>query len=163
LQVRIDRRAEAFRIALSATSPEDPPLHAVRIALVAVVAADDLVQLRRWTSVVASTPSVLRGVVGGIYLKIQQVLADFFGARLGQPSDAMIPRVLAAATGGVVQAVQTQWFLNGGDLVSMASEALAVLEGGIGTDSPKWSGEGAPRAVPAPTVDREQSASPVAL
>ena len=134
LQVRISRRAEALRAALSATSPDDAPLHAARIALIEVASGDDLEQLRRWTTVVQATPSALRGVLGGIMLKIDRVFAEFFGARLGLPSEALIPTVLAAAVGSVVQTAQTQWFFSGGDLETMISDSLAVLEGGIGTD-----------------------------
>jgi AcrR family transcriptional regulator len=134
LQVRINRRAEALRIALSATSLDDPPWHALRVALIEVVAADDLEHLRRWTNVIAATPSVLRGVLGGIMINVNQVLAEFFGARLGLPSDALVPTVLAAASSSVIQAANTQWFLSGGDLVKMLSDSLAVLEQGIGTD-----------------------------
>jgi AcrR family transcriptional regulator len=134
LQVRINRRAEALQVALSATSSDDPPLHSLRVALIKVAADDDLELLRRWTAVIAATPSVLRGVVGGLSLKINQVLADFFGARLGLPSDALVPTVLAAASSSVIQLANTQWFLGGGDLVTMISESLAVLEQGIGTD-----------------------------
>jgi AcrR family transcriptional regulator len=154
LQLRIDRRAEALRAALSASSTDDPPLHTVRVALVELVSADDLVHLRRWITVVAATPSVLRGVVGGIFLKIHQVLAEFFGARLGLPSEDLIPTMLAAATGSVMQAAQTKWFLGGGDLVTMTSESLAVLEGGIGTDPRRWIGDGVHSDGPDPTADR---------
>ena len=36
--------------------------------------------------------------------------------------------MLAAAAQGVIQAAQTQWFLHGGDLATMISEGLEVLE-----------------------------------
>jgi AcrR family transcriptional regulator len=134
MQVRINRRAEALRAALSATSPDHSPLHAVRVALIEVTAADDPEQQRRWSTVIQATPSVLPGVLGGIMLKINRVVAEFFGARLGLPSEALVPTVLAAAVGAVVQTANTQWFFNGGDLKTMISDSLAVLEGGIGTD-----------------------------
>jgi hypothetical protein len=73
-------------------------------------------------------------VVGGLSLKVNQVLAEFFGARLGLSSDALVPTVLAAASSSVIQLANTQWFLGGGDLVTMISDSLAVLEQGIGTD-----------------------------
>jgi TetR/AcrR family transcriptional regulator, regulator of mycofactocin system len=133
LQVRIGRRAAALRAALSASSADDPPLHSVRVALIEVTSGDDLELLRRWITVIQATPSVLRGVVGGIILNINQVLAEFFAARLGQTSEALVPTVLAAATASVIQTAQTQWFLTGGDLPTMLSDSLAVLEGGIGT------------------------------
>jgi TetR/AcrR family transcriptional regulator, regulator of mycofactocin system len=81
----------------------------------------------------------LKGVLGGIQLKGHRVMAEFFGARLGVPSDALVPTMLAAAVGGVIQAAQTQWYLRGGDLASAISDGLEVLERGIGGDPTTWS------------------------
>lgn len=141
LQLRIDRRTEALRAALSASPMDEPPLHSLRVAIVKVVSAEDVTLLRRWITVIAATPSVLRGVVGGIYLKSRLVMADFFGTRLELPSEALIPTMLAAAAGGVIEASQTQWFFHGGDLATMISDSLEVLERGIGTDPQRWMGE----------------------
>ncbi len=134
-QVRIDRRSAALRLALAARPMEEPPLHAVRVAVEQVVAAEDLVLVRRWTTVIAATPGVVKGVLGGIQLKSQQVLSEFFGARLGVPSDDLVPTMLAAAAGGVIQAAQTNWYLKGGDLATAMSEGLGVLEQGVGPSS----------------------------
>jgi hypothetical protein len=49
--------------------------------------------------------------------------------------------MLAAAVGGVVQAAQTQWFFQGGDLADRISDGLLVLERGIGTDPGAWSAD----------------------
>jgi TetR/AcrR family transcriptional regulator, regulator of mycofactocin system len=138
LQVRIDRRSDALRAALAARPPDEPPLHSLRVALEEVVSAEDPELLRRWTTVVAATPNVLRGVLGGIQLKGQRVIAEFFAARLGGASDALMPTMLAAAVGGMIQAAQTRWFFEGGDLAAAISEGLAVLEQGIGTDPQTW-------------------------
>lgn len=40
---------------------------------------------------------------------------------------------------GVIQAAQTQWYFNGGDLATTISKCLEVLERGIGTDPTTWS------------------------
>jgi AcrR family transcriptional regulator len=138
LQVQIDRRSEALRVALAARPADEPPLQSLRIALAEAVATEDPALGRRWISVVASTPVVLRGVIGGIQIKTQAVMREFFATRLGQRSDDLAPTILAAAAGGVIQAAHTQWFTRGGDLVAALSEALDVLERGIGTDSPIW-------------------------
>jgi len=95
--------------------------------------------MRQWIAVIAVTPNVLRGVLGVIQLQANRVMAEFFGERLGLPPDALIPTVLASAVGGVIQATQTQWFFHGGDLASMLSDGLAVLERGIGADPATWS------------------------
>jgi AcrR family transcriptional regulator len=139
LQVRIDRRTEALRAALSARPKDEPPLHSIRVALEQVLSTEDQALFRRWTTVIAATPSVLRGVLGGIQLKSNRMIADFFGDRLGQPRQALVPTMLAAAVGGVIQASQTQWFLDGGDLATTMSRGLEVLEQGIGPDPGTWS------------------------
>jgi TetR/AcrR family transcriptional regulator, regulator of mycofactocin system len=145
LQLQIDRRSAALREALSARPLDEPPLHSLRLALEEVLAAEDTALLRRWIAVVAATPAVLKGVLGGIQLKGQRVIAEFFGTRLGAPSDALVPTMLAAAAGGVIQAAQTQWYFRGGDLATAISEGLDVLERGIGTDPTTWSsGNGSP-------------------
>jgi AcrR family transcriptional regulator len=149
LQVRIEQRSTALRAALFARPADEPPLHSVRVALEAVIAAQDQELLRRWTTVVAATPSVIKGVLGGIHLKGLAVIAEFFGARFGVPSDALVPTMLAAAVGGVIQAAQTQWFIRGGDLATAMSDGLAVLEHGIGTDPATWS-TGSHRDTPKP-------------
>ena len=135
LQVRIDRRTARLREVLFARPVDEPPLQSLRVALEEVVAAEDLELLRRWTTVVAATPRVLPGVVGGIQLKGHRAIAEFLGARLGVPSDALVPTMLAAAAGGVIQAAQTHWFLRGGDLATSIADGLAVLESGIGAGS----------------------------
>ena len=154
LQVRIDRRSAALRAALATRPDDEAPLHSVRVALAEAVSAEDADLRRRWTSVVAATPSVLNGVIGGIQLKSHRAIADFLGTRLGLPSDDMVPTMLAAAVGGVIQAAQTQWFIRGGDLATRIAEGLEVLEHGIGSDPRTWSGrtpgkKGAARTKPA--------------
>jgi TetR/AcrR family transcriptional regulator, regulator of mycofactocin system len=140
LQVRIDRRAEVLRDALAARPPNEPPLKALRHALEEEVSTGDSDLLRRWITVITTTPAVLRSVVGGIQLKTHQVIAEFFGERLGLPSQDLVPTMLAAAAGGVIQAAHTQWFIQGGDLATRLSESLEILERGVGVDADSWSG-----------------------
>jgi AcrR family transcriptional regulator len=145
LQLRIDRRCEALRAALAARPGDEVPLHSLRLALKGVVSAEDPELIRRWTAVIATTPSALRGVIGGIQLKSTRMIAEFFAGRLGLPTDALVPTMLAAAVGGVIQAAQTKWFFEGGDLTTAISDGLEVLEKGIGIDSGIWStGNGSP-------------------
>jgi AcrR family transcriptional regulator len=139
LQLQIDRRGAALQAALAARPADEPPLHSLRLALEEVVSAEDMALLQRWIAVIVATPSVLRGVLGGIQLKGHRVIAEFFGARLGLPSDALVPVMLAAAAGGVIQAAQTHWSIHGGDLATVISEGLDVLESGIGADPKTWS------------------------
>src|SRR6266581_4180767 len=48
LQVRIDRRSEALRAALSGRPVGEPPLRSLRVALAEVVSTEDQASLRRW-------------------------------------------------------------------------------------------------------------------
>ena len=144
LLLRIERRGEALREALARVGLSEPPLRALRMAVCEVAAREDPARVRRWVSVVSAESSVLRAVIGGIYLKIHEVFAQFFGDRFGLPSEALVPRMLAAAAGGVLEAAHTQWFLQGGDLVTTLSAALEVLERGIGSDPRGWTLEGSP-------------------
>jgi len=138
LQVHIDRRTDALRAALATRPVDEAPLHSLRLALEEVVASEDTALLRRWITVIQNTPSVLKGVVGGIQLKGQRPMTEFFGQRLGLPSDDLVPTMLAAAAGGVMQAAQTRWFFQGGDLPTAFSEAFDVLERGVGADPSRW-------------------------
>ncbi len=142
LQLRIDRRSEALRDALAARPPDEPPLRSLRLGLQQVVSTEDEELTRRWIGVISATPSVLRAVVGGIQLKSHRVMAEFFGARLGLPPGALVPVVLAGAAGGVIQAAQTHWYFNGGDLAAAISGGIDVLERGIGTDPETWLASG---------------------
>lgn len=138
LQVRIDRRSAALRAALAARPKTEPPVLSLRFALADILAQEDQEKIRLWTKVIIATPTVMRGVYGGIQLKSQRVMADFFAARLELPADGLVPTVLAAAAGGVVQAAQTRWFFHGGDLAATVSRGLQVLEVGAGADEKRW-------------------------
>ena len=132
LQVQIDRRSDALRAALDARPAHEAPLESLRAALHTTVSNEDMELLRRWNEVVRATPSVLRSVLGGLQLKRNGVIAEFVAARLGEPNSSLVPTTLAAAVGGVIQAAQTRWLLEGGDLAAAITEGLDVLERGIG-------------------------------
>ena len=130
-QLRIDRRAAALEEHLAARPDHESPWQSLRLALEQGVAEEDPDLLRRWVTVIATTPAVVKGVLGGIQLKSQRVMARFFGSRLGRPTDDLVPTMLAAAAGGVIQAAHIHWYLNGGDLATHLSEAMEVLEHGL--------------------------------
>ena len=133
LQVRIRREAEALRDALAERPADEPPLHSLRLAVEHAVSAEDPVLRKRWIAIVAATPSALRAVLGGCILLLNGVLAEFFGSRLSLPADALVPRMLAAAASGVIKAAETHWVLHGGNLATIASEGLGVLEDAVNT------------------------------
>jgi AcrR family transcriptional regulator len=138
LQIQIDQRNAAISAALVERPAEETPLESLRIALAEVIAAEDPALLRRWVGIVASTPSVMNSVLGGIVLKSHRTFAEHLGTRLGLPGDALIPTMLAGAVGGVIQAATTSWFVHGGDLAATLSAGLEVLERGIGADPNAW-------------------------
>ena len=78
LQVRIERRSDALRSALAARPDGEPPLLWLRVAVEEVLTNEDLERIRLWTNVIVATPSILRGVYGGIQLKSHRVMAEFF-------------------------------------------------------------------------------------
>ena len=131
LQVRIDRRSAVLRARLADRPLDEPPIQSLRLALLDTVSKEDMESLRRWIVVVGSTPGVLRPVLGGIQMKSHRVMAEFLSARLGVPPDALVPTMLAAAIGGVIQAAHTQWLLHGGDVADKISEGLKILEQGV--------------------------------
>jgi AcrR family transcriptional regulator len=131
-QLRIDQRSAALAVALAERPLDEPPLVSLRHALAEVVATEDPTLVRQWCAVIADSPTVLKGVLGGIQLKSHRVMAEFFAERLGLAPDATATVALAAAAGGVIQAAQTQWMFLGGDLAARISEGIAVLESGIG-------------------------------
>jgi AcrR family transcriptional regulator len=137
LQVMIERRSDTLRAALAARPSDEPPLRSLRLVLPEVLAAEDPVLIRRWIAVVAASPSVVKAVLGGIQLKSHRTIADFLGARLGVPGDALVPSMLAGAVGGVIQTANTRWFLQGGDLATILSDGLELLER-IGSDPKVW-------------------------
>ena len=128
LQVQIDRRNAAVSEALARVPADETPIGSLRLALTEVIAAEDPVFRRRWVSIVASNPSVMNSVLGGIVLKSHRTFAEYLGARLGEPSDAVVPAMLAGAIGGVVQAATTNWLVHGGDLAATVGAGLALLE-----------------------------------
>ena len=130
-QVRIDQRAKALRAALAERPIDEAPVRSLREALVGVVAAEDELLRRRWMLLVQSSPALVRAVVGGIHLKVNTVMAEFLGVRLGLSADALGPTMLAAAAGGVVLAANAQWLFEGGSLAERIGESLAVLESAV--------------------------------
>jgi AcrR family transcriptional regulator len=134
LVVKIRRRAKAVASALADRPIDEPPLHSVRLAVETAISIEDPELIKRWIRVVTDAPGVLRTVTGAFSLEINGTIAEFFATRLGMSSDAVVPTTMAAAVGAVIQSAQTRWLFHGGDLVPAVSEALQVLEDGIGTD-----------------------------
>ncbi|MGH9007671.1 MAG: TetR family transcriptional regulator [Acidimicrobiales bacterium] len=134
LQLRIQRNTEVMAATLENRPPDEPPLHSVRVAFEAASLADDEAYVRRWVSVVRANPPVIRAVMGGIQLNSQRLIAEHLGSKLGLSASDLIPTMLAAAAGGVIQAAHTRWYMEGGNLPTIVSESLEVLERAMGPD-----------------------------
>jgi TetR/AcrR family transcriptional regulator, regulator of mycofactocin system len=128
IQVRIDQSANALRAALAERPLDEAPVRSLRRAFVEVISAEDLELRRRWMMLVMSSSALVRAALGGHELKLYPAMAEFFGARLGVPSEDLVPVMLAAAAGGVLRAASTQWLFEGGSLAARIDEALEVLE-----------------------------------
>jgi TetR/AcrR family transcriptional regulator, regulator of mycofactocin system len=129
VQVRIDQRAKKLQIALGESSMEEPPMHALRDALVEVAQTEDDRLLRQWMTVIESSPVLIRAALGGIHLKVNAVMAHHFATRLsGQSAEDLVPTMLASAAGGVLLTVHARWFLEGGSLADRIAEAFDVLQ-----------------------------------
>jgi AcrR family transcriptional regulator len=138
LQVNVDRRAAALRVALAARPADEPPLRSLREALTETIRAEDSELLRRWIAVITGTPDVIPGVLGGAQLKLQRVIASFLAERSGMDADAFEPTVLAAAIGGTVQASMFRWFTGGRELSTLIAEGLDALAL-LAADPATWS------------------------
>lgn len=128
LQVRVERRSAALRAVLAARPADEPVLASLRIAIPEAMAAEDPELVRRWITVIANGPDLVRGVLGGVQMKIQGVIADFVATRMTPPQDAFASAILAGAVGGAVQSALRHWFVNGGDLPATVARGLDVLE-----------------------------------
>jgi AcrR family transcriptional regulator len=141
LLVRLRREARNLRDALAERPLDEFPVRALRVAFGQVVALEDPAHVSRWIRVIAGTPSVLAGVMGGVQLISNAAIRDFFAARLGVPEDSMAPWIWAAAAGGAIQAAHIHWHLNGGDLGEIVSDGLQILEQGIAATVPAGTGQ----------------------
>jgi AcrR family transcriptional regulator len=139
LLVKNRRRAAAVASVLADRPRDEPPLHSVRLAVVIALSAEDPASVEQWVSVVAAAPGVLRTILGANILELNVTVAEFLASRLDMATDAVVPTTLAAAIGAVIQSAQTRWHFRGGDFVTTISEALQVLEEGLGTDLGQWS------------------------
>lgn len=144
LQLRIQRDAEVLGSQLALRPPDEPPLRSFRVVLEAMARTEDEAYVRRWIGVVRENPGVLRTVIGGIQLNLYGLLAELLADRLGLAPGDLVPSMLAAAAGGVIQAAHLRWYVDGGDLPAIVSESLEVLER-MGHDPRLWGESADPR------------------
>jgi len=135
LQVRVEQRAAALQHALAERPRGEAVLRSIRLALTQAVATEDAELVHRWIAVIAANPDLVRGVLGGVHVKIQAVTGAFLAERLDVDADDLAPTMLAAAISGVAQASMQRWFVRGGDLADTLDRGLLVLEQ-MGDDGP---------------------------
>lgn len=128
LQVRVDRRSAAIRAALAARPTDEPVLTSLRVAIPEAMAAEDPELVRRWITVIREGPDLVRGVLGGVQLKVQGAVAEFVASRIPSGDDGFQAAVVAGAVSGAVQAALRHWFTHGGDLAGTITRGLEVLE-----------------------------------
>ena len=144
LHVRIDRRAALIAEALARRTDDEAPLRAIREALTEASADEDEELVRQWVAVIAATPELVPGVIGGMQLKVRRVINEYLALRLDEAVDAFVPKMLAAAVGGIAEAATTYWFADGGDLSATMDAALELLEP-VGSASALWTNKRSPQ------------------
>jgi AcrR family transcriptional regulator len=134
--VRIKRKAIMLKEILAGRPLDEHPLRSIRVASELVASYEDPVLVKQWIATAKDSPSVTQSVLGCIHLHTQPVLAEFLRSRLDLRDDSMVPTMLAAAVGGVVQEAHRHWFTHGGDLGTTVTRGLQVLEEAMGGLAP---------------------------
>ncbi|EFC85939.1 transcriptional regulator, TetR family [Parafrankia sp. EUN1f] len=128
LRAGVRRRAQAIATALAARAADEPPMRSIRWAVHDVVAAEDTTDVARWIRISMVSPAASNVMLGINVLELNAVLGDFLSTRLGTARDSLQPTMLAVAAAAVMIAAHARWSFHGGDLATMLSDALAVLD-----------------------------------
>ncbi|MGH9040684.1 MAG: TetR family transcriptional regulator [Acidimicrobiia bacterium] len=128
-------RADQLRRALAARPRHEPPLTALRNALMSLSAEYELDrdQLLRRARIMAGTPALLaRSQLQ--QRNGEQIVAELMAEWLGvDPVTDLRPGIVAAATLAVLRVAFNAWLAGGGeaDLTELVREALDLLDGGL--------------------------------
>lgn len=128
-------RAEALRRALAARPSDEPPMTALRRALMSM-ATDyeiDRERLLRRARIMWATPSLQARSMANQRTGEQfvtELMAEWLGV---DPVTDLRPAIVAASTLAAVRVAFTAWLAGGGkaDLPALAGEALDLLDGGL--------------------------------
>ena len=126
-----DQGLTSLRAQLAGSPPSLPLLAALREAVLVFNRFDpaEVVWHRERMRLILTVPalqahSTLR------YAAWREVVAEFAGARLGQPADALLPQVVAHSTLGAAITAYEQWLRDpGADLPALMDEAMSALAG----------------------------------
>lgn len=127
-----DAGLESLRAHLAAAPADQPLLAALREAVLAFndFPPGEVGWHRERMALILRVPalqahSTLR------YAAWRAVVAEFAGARLGQPPEALLPQVVAHSTLGAAITAYEQWLRDpDADLAALMDEALSALSGG---------------------------------
>ncbi|MGH8989969.1 MAG: TetR family transcriptional regulator [Acidimicrobiia bacterium] len=129
------RRLEELREALAVRPADEPPLRALRQAMLYLAShhQEDKERLLRRAKLMRATPSLqIRAM--GTQRAWEQAVTDMMAERLGvDPAVDLRPGVIASATLASLRTAISMWVTgNGrGDLVALVGEALDLLDGGL--------------------------------
>ena len=129
------QRAEALRRALAARPAGEPPMTALRQALMSLAAECEIdrERLLRRTRIMAATPSLqARGLAH--QRTGEQFVTDLMAEWLGvDPATDLRPAIVAATTLAAMRVAFNSWLAGGGkgDLRALVSDALDLLDGGL--------------------------------
>jgi AcrR family transcriptional regulator len=129
------QRAEALRRALAARPAGEPPMTALRQALMSLAAECEIdrERLLRRTRIMAATPSLqARGLAH--QRTGEQFVTDLMAEWLGvDPAADLRPAIVAATTLAAMRVAFNSWLAGGGkgDLRALVSDALDLLDGGL--------------------------------
>jgi TetR/AcrR family transcriptional regulator, regulator of mycofactocin system len=131
-----DREVASLREALSAVTDDVPLLDAIRIAVVSVnhYTAADLPELRQRMNLIGAVPA-LQASAAVHYDAWEQAVIDCAAARLGQPTDALLPLAIGRATLAVCRAAYEYWAARADqDLTVYLDAAIRTMAAGFPSD-----------------------------
>ncbi|MBB5156790.1 mycofactocin system transcriptional regulator [Saccharopolyspora phatthalungensis] len=130
-----DRELDRMRADFRASPPQMPLVDAIRHGLVEFnrVAPEQVPAHRRRMRLILRVP-VLQAHSTLRFRAWRQVIAEFVGARVGQPEDALAPQAIAHATLGIALAAYEQWLDRpDSDLTELLDTAMRELVAGFNT------------------------------
>jgi mycofactocin system transcriptional regulator len=131
-----DREVDALRDSFAAIADDVAMMDAIRAVVVGVnrYSAEFVPELRIRIHLISSVPA-LQASAGPHYDAWERAVSDFAAARLGQPTDSLIPMAIGRTTLAACRAAFDHWVSHAdADLTVYLDEVLAALFGGFRTD-----------------------------
>ena len=128
-----DREVDALREALADVAADVDMMAAIRTSVVRVnrYGAEDVAELRLRMNLIGGVPAV-QASAAAHYDAWERVVSEFAGARLGQPTDALVPMIVGRTTLAAARSAFDHWVARAGaDLTVYLDEALAALAAGF--------------------------------